>query len=94
LIAEDLKIRDFEASNGWIEKWKARTSVYFTLIHGEAGKVDLTGLSDWQRDVLIAQNSEYDPEDRYNADELGLFYKLFPNRTLAFIGTFLLHCYI
>jgi len=74
-----------------MKKWKERTSVYFTLIHGEAGKVDLTGVNNWQRDVLIAQNSEYDPEDRYNADELGWFYKLFPNRTLAFIGMFFMY---
>ena len=51
-------------------------------MHGESGDADVEGVAHALRamPILIA---EYAPEDVYNMDETGLYYKAQPSKTLA-----------
>ncbi|UYV65156.1 POLR3A [Cordylochernes scorpioides] len=39
---------NFEASNGWLEKFKARRNIAFKRLHGEAGSVDANSVATWK----------------------------------------------
>ncbi|CAG8629841.1 3807_t:CDS:2, partial [Diversispora eburnea] len=51
-------------------------------MHGEAASTPLENLSE-ERKKLQELLSNYDPEDIYNTDETGLFYRLLLNQTLS-----------
>ncbi|RHY38460.1 hypothetical protein DYB34_009242 [Aphanomyces astaci] len=73
----------FEASPGWLENYRRRSSVGITILHGEGGEVDkedpelLAGLA-----VLSNIVATYPEHCVYNMDETGLFYRTLPRKTL------------
>lgn len=71
---------EFKASNGYIEKFSNRKSVCFKTIHGESGSVNPDILISWKVKLseLIAN---IDPENIFNGDELGLFWRMYPSST-------------
>jgi predicted DNA-binding protein YlxM (UPF0122 family) len=73
---------DFKASNGWLEKFRKRHGIQYRTICGESAAVDLTTVNEWKK-RLSTIIDKYDPNDIYNADETGLFYKALPNRSLV-----------
>lgn len=42
--------------------------------------------ADWQRGRLQEILNSYEPRDVFNVDEMGLFYKELPSKTLAYRG--------
>eukprot|EP00731_Ephydatia_muelleri_P019447 Em0012g272a len=69
-------------SHGWLAKWKKRHGVFSVHLHGEAGGADQQGVARAQRelpDIL----SHYRPDDIFNFDETGLYYRQAPDRTLT-----------
>lgn len=88
-MAEEFHIECFKASDGWLDNFKKRHSIKFRSEQGEAAAVDLKVVEDWQKKALRDALENYSPEDVFNADETGLFWKLMPNKTLAFKGNFL-----
>jgi len=83
-FAELLNISEveFKASQGWIDKFKKRHDIRRFKIHGESESVLVEDLPE-QRQTLIEILSQYKPENVYNADETGLFFRMTPNQTLA-----------
>lgn len=75
---------DFTCSNGWIDRFKARHSISFAKICGEAKSVDLNVTSDWLTETWPVVRNPYKDEDIFNGDETGLFYKLTPEKTVQF----------
>lgn len=63
-----------------------RNSITFKTVQGEEGAVDVGELTDWQTSVLRKELGKYEPKDVFNLDETGLFWKLLPNKTMAFKG--------
>ncbi|UYV77649.1 ERP29 [Cordylochernes scorpioides] len=43
---------NFEASNGWLEKFMARRNIAFKRLHGEAGSVDANSVATWKGFVM------------------------------------------
>ncbi|XP_043469542.1 tigger transposable element-derived protein 4-like [Leptopilina heterotoma] len=84
-FATKIGIQDFSASNGWFEGFKRRHDIVFKTLSGESKSVDVRVCNQWTKD-LPNLLTEYDPEDIYNADETGLFFKCLPNKTFAFQG--------
>jgi transcriptional regulator with XRE-family HTH domain len=83
-IAKELGIprEEFKASPGWVYNFKKRHGLFEIVLHGESASVDQAGLSEERRrlqDII----SLYHPDDVYNADETGLFYRMAPKRTLS-----------
>ncbi|XP_054259576.1 tigger transposable element-derived protein 6-like [Macrosteles quadrilineatus] len=84
-FASELGHEQFRASNGWLQNFKKRNEIIFRKICGESAKVDDSVCSEW-KDKLIALTEGYEPENIYNADETGLFFKCLPDKTLSFKG--------
>lgn len=82
-FAVELGHEGFRASNGWLQNFKKRNEVVFRKICGESGSVNEQVCDDW-KDKLAELTTGYDPEDTFNADETGLFYKCLPDKTLSF----------
>ncbi|XP_060847983.1 tigger transposable element-derived protein 4-like [Rhopalosiphum padi] len=75
----------FKASSGWLTNWKIRNSVVFKQVCGESGAVDVQKCSVWINNLpKLIEN--YSPDDIFNVDETGLFFKCLPDKTFIFKG--------
>lgn len=75
---------DFSASVGWLDKFKQRHNIVQKVVCGERGDVDEQLAADWKNTALVNEIEKYHPNDIFNADETGLFFKCLPDKTLAF----------
>jgi Tc5 transposase DNA-binding domain/DDE superfamily endonuclease/CENP-B N-terminal DNA-binding domain len=73
---------DFKASNGWLDKFKKRHDMRRFKIQGESESAPIE-LLPGHRKELVELLRQYRPEDVYNADETGLFFRMTPDQTLA-----------
>ena len=73
---------EFKASRGWFEKFRKRTGVHSVVRHGEAASSDTKGAEEFIKmfEKLITEE-EYLPQQVFNCDETGLFWKKMPRRT-------------
>ncbi len=78
----DLGITDFGYSTGWLKGFKARRGIKSHTYHGESESADMA-LVQQGRESLQQTLSRFMPDDIYNMDETGLFFRLGPNSTLA-----------
>ncbi|XP_042148759.1 tigger transposable element-derived protein 6-like, partial [Ixodes scapularis] len=67
---------------GWLSRFKRRHGISSHRIHGESGSVDTAAVAS-ARKQLAEFLAQYSPDDIYNFDETGFFYKLGPSSTLA-----------
>lgn len=72
----------FKFSNGWFIKFKNRNNLVQRTICGESKSLNETFIT---QELVKIQSIvvKYNPEDVYNGNESGLFYRMFPNKTLA-----------
>uniref|UniRef100_A0A914C297 DDE-1 domain-containing protein n=1 Tax=Acrobeloides nanus TaxID=290746 RepID=A0A914C297_9BILA len=85
-LAKKLEVQDFDASDHWLQNFKTRHSIKFCSEQGEAAAVNLQVVETWQQTVLREILAKYSADDVFNVDETGLFWRLMPNKTLAFKG--------
>ena len=81
-LAEELDVEDFRASNGWLYAWKKRYNIKQFKISGESADVDMALVDDYKSRIQ-GITSGYEPDDIFNCDETGLFYRALPDKTLA-----------
>ena len=74
-------ILNFKASDGWFRNWRKRLSINKSVrLSGEAGDVN-------PEDILVPMRDlrqlliNYKPENIFNMDESGLFFRALPSRT-------------
>ena len=85
MYAAELGFDQFKASNGWLERWKTKHSVKFYKVCGESGDVDNDLVSDYKEKIKeIVQGVK--PEDVYNCDETGLFFRAVSDKSLSLKG--------
>jgi hypothetical protein len=73
-IAKKLGRDNFEASTGWLDRFKVRHGIVFNTAAGESAGVDMTVVND-HLSIIANAVKTYSLRDVYNMDELALFYK-------------------
>lgn len=74
---------NFRCSNGWLDRFKKRHGITFKKVCGEGGSVSEKVCEEW-REILKDLIKDYHPDNIFNADESGLFFKSLPESTLFF----------
>ena len=82
-IANLLNITDFKSSHGYLEKFKKRNQIIFTKIHGDASSVDSDVIETWYGSQLKDHIHLVDPDNIYNGDESGLFWRMHARSSYA-----------
>ncbi|XP_054720764.1 tigger transposable element-derived protein 6-like [Uloborus diversus] len=84
-LSKNYDMENFSASHGWVEKFKIRHGLSTRVLSGESKCVSIESVEQWLKDLpdLI---KEYEAKDIYYCDETGLFFRVMPDRTLAFKG--------
>ena len=72
----------FKASNGWLDSFKKRHNIKQMTVSGECGDVRDETVSGW-KERLKTLMIGYKPEDIWNTDETGCFYRALPEKTLS-----------
>jgi hypothetical protein len=80
-----LQIDDFKASNGWLDRFKKRHHINSHQLSGEANDADIVAAEHWKKGLHLSIEN-YLEAYIYNPDETGLFFRLKPDKTLAFSG--------
>ena len=86
-LAQIMGLPEFQPSGGWIDRWKTRHGIKFLKIQGEKAAADFCGAEDWIENELQSAIANYEPNNIFNGDETGLFFKATPTGTLAFSGS-------
>ncbi|XP_030754388.1 tigger transposable element-derived protein 4-like [Sitophilus oryzae] len=84
-IASKLDYVTFNASSGWLERFKKRHNITFKTISGESASVNPEDVRSFI-EKIPSRLAEYHPRDIYNADETGLLFLALPDKTFAFKG--------
>ncbi|KAK7499105.1 hypothetical protein BaRGS_00009652 [Batillaria attramentaria] len=75
---------EFTASNGWLQCFKNRHNIRAAALSGESGEVNEADVTDWLKRVpALIQEGGYTPDNIFNVDETGLFFRALPDKTLA-----------
>ena len=72
----------FKASRGWFDNFKKRTGIHSVIRHGEASSADIKAAENFIKvfEQLVSDEG-YLPNQVFNCDETGLFWKKMPKRT-------------
>ena len=82
-IAEELSHTEFKASWCWFEKFKKRKGLQQMVLCGEGSEVDKNDPKTLaELELLYKEISKYHPENIYNMDETGLFFRVLPKYTV------------
>ncbi|KFD62104.1 hypothetical protein M514_10661 [Trichuris suis] len=84
-FALEFGLTGFQASSGWLEKFKLRHKISQKILCGESNEVTFEALKDFIAKFRYFA-SGFKEEDIFNADECGLFFKAMPDRSLALKG--------
>lgn len=79
--AKELGYTNFQASSGWLDRWKRRNGVSFKHVRKE-GIVVSTDMENGRIETTVPHLlSSYSLENIYNADEFGLFFGCLPDKS-------------
>ncbi|XP_034989663.1 tigger transposable element-derived protein 1-like [Zootoca vivipara] len=80
--SSDAEPEVFKASRGWFERFKTRSGVHSVVRHGEAASSDAPAAEKFAPEFLqVVADQGYLPQQVFNCDETGLFWKRMPKRT-------------
>ena len=74
-LANKLGHHEFEATRGWLHRLCKRSEIRFKKLHGEGAASDLEAKEIWLENTWPKLRESYNPEDIWNCDKSGLFYR-------------------
>jgi len=79
-IGERLGVSGFSASSGFVRRWATRHNLVNISLWGAGGSAATNEAATQQRkEEIRADLSAYEPDQVYNMDETGLFFRCLPN---------------
>ncbi len=81
-LAHRFNINNFVASSGYVDSFKTRHNLVTKSIHGESGLVNLEKI-DGFKETYSNKLNEYSPNNIYNCDETGLFWRQINKKTIV-----------
>ncbi|XP_053235637.1 uncharacterized protein LOC128409319 isoform X1 [Podarcis raffonei] len=76
------EIESFKASHGWFERFKRRTGIHSVVRHGEAASANQLEADQFVLEFKdYVESQGFVPQQVFNCDETGLFWKKMPKRT-------------
>jgi hypothetical protein len=81
-IAKDFDII-YVPHSGCSQRFKDRNGIICKIVCGEAASVCDETVKQWKEKTLPLLLRDYNLNDIFNADEIGLFYNCIPNKTLS-----------
>ena len=82
-FANQFSINDFHSSDGWLAGFKSRNGLRQFRKQGESASAPPAEQLENERKLLRQLLRTYKPEDIWNGDETGLFWRMEPSRVLA-----------
>ncbi len=82
VLAEKFGIMEFDASDGYVRRFKARHCLITKTINGEAGMVNIKQIDNFS-EFFNRKLCDYDKCDVYDCDEAGLFWRQNANKTVV-----------
>ena len=81
-MAKELGVNNFKASNGWLDSWKKRFNIRKFKCSQEATHLADTETSvlDGYKFRLHSMTSGFTPENIFNCDEIGIFFRALPDK--------------
>ena len=83
-FSHKVRTPNFVATEGWLSRWKARHQIRYKQSHGEKRSADIKSAEEWTSTILPGLLEEYRPNEVYNADETGLYYRATPDGSLCY----------
>ena len=81
-VKEEGSTEEFSASRGWFDRFRKRASLHSVRIQGEAASADTVAAEEYPAILAdIVKEKGFSPQQVYNIDETGLFWKKMPSRT-------------
>ncbi|GFO13073.1 tigger transposable element-derived protein 6 [Plakobranchus ocellatus] len=77
---------NFVPCSGWLGRCKRRQRIVFKVVSREAASVDMSTVDTWRVSALQQLLENYNADDIFNADQMGVFYKCLTDKTLDFKG--------
>ena len=75
---------NFKASTGWLDRFKKHHGISQVSVTGEIQSADSEAAQSYSEKLQQSiTDGGYSPQQMYNADERGLYYKMLPGKTLA-----------
>ena len=82
IIAEKLGIKEFAASNGWLDRFKRQHNICNMTVAGKAGDVSTETTDSWNEQAREITRG-WKAENIWNMDETGSFWRGLPEKTLS-----------
>jgi len=79
-----MNIDNFAGSSGWFSRFRKRQGLKWRCLTGDAAEADGSVAIEWIENYLKPILGQYDPNDIFNGDETGIFYRCFPGKSMVF----------
>lgn len=77
-----LGAENFNASSGWLQRFKTRFDIVGKTVSGESEDANDEEIQKWLDHEWPKVLAKYEPNQIFNADETGLFWQMLPRQTL------------
>lgn len=78
-LAKKMGEVNFNATDGWLTRWKDRHDIVYKKLHGEKQDADASGADSWIKTTWPTVLNKYGPVNIFNLDETGLYYRATPD---------------